>query len=345
MKKQYILFGAGDEGRKLLSSLNPDKVFCFADNDPAKVGTIIDGKKVISFDELLSIHRKYTIVISVSKRYAKYVKLQLIKHRIFATKKLWMPINYKVEQLKNKYRGQRCFIVCPGPSLRFEDLDKLHDYNEICFSCNKIYKAFNKTNWRPKFYVAIDPFLLLKEIENLVSLNIENLFIRRNFYSNDCLRRLKEYRPENFDTSILDKENVFLLSCRLSSWDYTKIPKFSKDPSQFIYSSGTVTFAMLQLAFYMGFKKIYIIGADNDFSDVMKGNDKNHYFIKDYYKKGENNSYLYDEESIKSIIIRSEKSFISVKRHAYFTKTKVYNATRGGKLEIFRRVDFDTLFN
>lgn len=64
-EKRIILFGAGTIGRQALKHFGCPKVFCFVDNDAAKVGTEIDGVSVISFAELKKIHESYQIVISV----------------------------------------------------------------------------------------------------------------------------------------------------------------------------------------------------------------------------------------------------------------------------------------
>ena len=59
-------------------------------------------------------------------------------------------------ELKDKYKGKRCFIVCNGPSLKASDLDVLHKNNELTFASNKIDKILNQTDWRPTFYVVTD---------------------------------------------------------------------------------------------------------------------------------------------------------------------------------------------
>ena len=60
----------------------------------------------------------------------------------------------KVAGLKDIHKGQRCFIVGNGPSLKIEDLDLLKD--EITFACNKIFLAFTETEWRPTYYSVLD---------------------------------------------------------------------------------------------------------------------------------------------------------------------------------------------
>ena len=58
--------------------------------------------------------------------------------------------------LKDIHKNKRCFIVANGPSLQAQDLDFLENNNEITFGMNRIFKMFNKTNWRPTYYVCED---------------------------------------------------------------------------------------------------------------------------------------------------------------------------------------------
>ncbi len=66
MDKQYILYGAGVVGKRLLHRLGKDKVAYFCDNN--KRGETIGEVPVISTEELSRIHSKYTVVVSVEKK-------------------------------------------------------------------------------------------------------------------------------------------------------------------------------------------------------------------------------------------------------------------------------------
>lgn len=56
--------------------------------------------------------------------------------------------------IRNRYLGQRCFVLGNGPSLTVSDLELLKD--EVTFAANKIYLCFGETNWRPTFYSVED---------------------------------------------------------------------------------------------------------------------------------------------------------------------------------------------
>ena len=57
---------------------------------------------------------------------------------------------------KDIYTGQRCFLIGNGPSLRAEDLTRLHEAGEITFAFNRVYNIFEQTPWRPTFYISQD---------------------------------------------------------------------------------------------------------------------------------------------------------------------------------------------
>ena len=98
----------------------------------------------------------------------------------------------------------------------------------------------------------------------------------------------------------------------------------------------------------MGFKKIYLIGFDQNYKVSLdqEGNVvTNDKVEKDYF------SDKYKNEKTDDLLLPNlyemNKAFISV---AHYINNgdidlEVYNATRGGMLEVFPRVDLDEVFN
>lgn len=120
-------------------------------------------------------------------------------------------------------------------------------------------------------------------------------------------------------------------------------PSFSEDISVYVGNGATVVYTAIQFAVYMGIKEIYLIGVDHHFhtSKTADGKiviDPN---AKDYFSKEYNN----DKEKLP--IPNTELStftFIAAKEYADSHGIKIFNATRGGKLEVYPRVNFDELF-
>ena len=83
--------------------------------------------------------------------------VHLLNKAKFYLNRLGIPTSlndWKLQQLKNRYSGKRCFIIGSGPSMKIEYLDRLQ--NEFTFSANQIFKIFNQTNWCPTLYVKAD---------------------------------------------------------------------------------------------------------------------------------------------------------------------------------------------
>ena len=225
--------------------------------------------------------------------------------------------NIKVDDLSkfhNRHEGERCFIVATGPSLRVDDLDILYKNNVCCISVNSIYNVFDKTNWRPKYY-GISDLIGYKEMEqNILAMDVENKFIMDAIWDEN-----KHMQEKGFYRWHMNVENE-------QSWN----PDFSDDINRGFFVGKTVTYDFaLQFAVYLGFKEIYLLGVDCNY---VKGSENNH-FTKS------NKPDYFDHQEDKMIM-----AYQSAKRYADSHGIKIYNATRGGMLEVFERVDFDSLF-
>jgi hypothetical protein len=229
--------------------------------------------------------------------------------------------NPRIEQFRDLHFGKRCFIVATGPSLNMEDLECLRRNKEICISMNMIFRAFLKTNWRPDYFVVEDPHGLQLFGDEFVKLDIKNKFIS-DLYSPFWNKK--------------NPHNIYKYHISLERYK-PDMPKFSDDFTKGIYCGFTVVYSCLQIASYMGFKEIYLIGTDFEFKE-NRIEDNNH-FVKDYYgsqKQLVRNAYYHTDE----ILLAYQKAYEYAEEH----DIKIYNATRGGKLEIFERVNFDSLF-
>lgn len=224
--------------------------------------------------------------------------------------------NAEIEKFHNIHQGQRCFIVATGPSLRMDDLDLLKREHEICISMNHIFQAFAMTDWRPDYYV-MDDWTELRDNKTRIDTwkSVKAKFV------GDTLEEFWK---------VLHGEDVY---CYHKNYEYciNRLPKFSDDFSRRSYASGTVTYTCLQLAAYMGFKKIYLLGVD---------------FTYGGQQKNINYGHFYKEDKLEGIgfVKQVTSAYESAKKYADAHGMEIYNATRGGKLEIFERVEFDRVF-
>ena len=227
---------------------------------------------------------------------------------------------------KNCHTGARCFLIGNGPSLCAEDLTCLYEKGEICFGFNRIYNIFDQTQWRPTYYISQDEKMLQGCKKSVEREELGIKFIPIN---------LKWYHGIR-----LSKAIWFLM--KSPQQENEKPLEFSDDPSKVIYNSSTGMYTAAQFAAFMGIKEIYLIGVDHHFhisqnnnGDIIVDNS-----VKDYF------SEKYNEDKDNLYIPNTEKStltYIAMKEQCDKRGIKVYNATRGGKLEVFPRVDFDSI--
>lgn len=227
--------------------------------------------------------------------------------------------------LKNMHSSERGFIIGNGPSLNAGDLAKLNEHNEVTFAFNRIYNIFDQTLWRPTYYFSQDQKILAgcyKEVEN-ISAGMKFIPAEMKWY---------------YDIDI-DGVNYF----HIINSEKDGKPLFSDNIARYVVNSKTVVFTAIQFAVYMGIKEIYLIGVDHHFHTSM--NSKGELIIdsnaKDYFSE----DYNKDKESL--YIPNTDLStltYIAAKEYSDAHGIKIYNSTRGGKLEVFPRVDFDSLF-
>ena len=237
------------------------------------------------------------------------------KRRNGRTDKKFLPL----KEFKNIHENERCFIICTGPSLTLDDVNKLK--NEYTFSMNSIIKLFDQTDWRPTYYVIEDPRACFKLNDELKKWNLNKMFTADFTAGESCMEpdltdKFIQYPLDllnHYYPGIIKKPNVYL---------------FSDDPYAIVYDGTSVTYSAMQIAAYMGFREIYLLGCDCDYSGG-----KQHFM--DYGLKTETAN---DPES------KAIAAYTTAKKYADEHGIKIYNATRGGKLEVFDRVDLDSLF-
>lgn len=340
MDKKYVLFGAGDAGRKLLNLLDKRKVIAFVDNNKELSGKYICGIPIEPPEYLNMISTEICVVISVFGEFQKAIVEQLhqmqIENYILPSdllKKIEVSSDGRLKSLQGKFKGKRCFLIGTGPSLTVKDLNTLKEHNEITFASNKIFKIFAQTTWRPLLYCISDIDVFAHYYEQICSLDIPFQFLV-NMKNTKYERDLDKMKLEGNNKYIFNifKEEIF------DDVNGKNIPKFSTEPDRYVVDGGiTVTYSMLQWAYFLGFKDVFLLGVDFDYGD-LSGNDANKmdHFCKDYMEQGEVVNYPKISESLAAYKVANDFA----NAHDFH----IFNATRGGKLEVFKRVNFDTLF-
>ncbi len=222
--------------------------FCFAYKDPLSmyIATIAEQENIVikyAEGESGKKFRKMLVLSVLTEEEKRMLRLgypdaELIY--IGENNSLYNEENKELLKYKGVHKGDRCFIVGNGPSITAHDLDMLAENGEICFGVNRVYLGFEQTKWRPDYYVTVDEMIVASGLEGMKEYNCPK-FVRRiyNVTSNN--------------------EGVELFDPIVQPLDGTS---FSDDISKGIYMGDTVVYEAVQIAAYMGFSEIYLIGVD-----------------------------------------------------------------------------------
>ena len=220
-----------------------------------------------------------------------------------------------ISRFHNVHKGERCFVMGNGPSLKTMDLSPLA--YERTFGLNRIYLAFDKLGFNTSYFVAINKLVLQQ-----FGLDIQQLPMPK-FIS--------------WDLRHLVKPSADLMYVRSRAR-----PSFSYDLRRGAWEGATVTYMALQLAYFMGFQQAILIGVDHEFQtkgpahkEVTSERDDPDHFAPEYFGKGVR-WQLPDLEVSEFAYGLAKEGFEKVGR-------SVLDATAGGKLNVFPKVSYEAV--
>jgi len=233
-----------------------------------------------------------------------------------------------LEAFRDRHRGQRCFVLGTGPSLH--DIDPAPLCDEVTFGVNAVFLVEEWLGFQPTYY-AVDDFLVyddrFQEIKDRV-------------VDSTC------FFPKQFACHGFDRPNHHYVRMLYELDENSEWPAFSHDAGRMAWYGGTVTYFCLQLAWFMGFHEVVLLGMDHSYvtpQDVIRrgrvmtsqGPDPNHCH-PDYFGPGHR---FADPRTD-----RMDKAYRVARQSFEEGGRRIVNATVGGKLEIFERVDYRSLF-
>ena len=151
-----------------------------------------------------------------------------------------------IETYKNLHSGQSCFILGTGPSLAQIDPEILS--GEITFGMNLLCKTANKRGFKPSYYVAEDRHILEYCSEDIAALTSCKVFLPN--YARQIIRQTPN--------------QIHVNSVRYESGK-AELPCFGLNADRRIWLTGSAAYMAMQLAYYMGFSTIYLLGFDHDY--------------------------------------------------------------------------------
>jgi len=216
-------------------------------------------------------------------------------------------------RFKDIHKGESCFIIGNGPSLNKMDLSPLKNYHT--FGLNKIYLMKERVDLNLSYHVAVNPLVILQSVTEFEALSCPTFLSYRSAHN-----IIKDLNHVNF----LSTNGSYL---------------FQTDLRKQMDEGCTVTYVAMQIAYYMGFTTVFLIGVDHNFTtngnpneqQLLQGSDINH-FHPNYFSNNE--WHLPDLEG-------SELAYYMARFFFHRNGRKIYDATIDGKLRIFPKISFE----
>ena len=224
----------------------------------------------------------------------------------------------RLNSFRDRHIGERCFIIGNGPSLKQTDLSLLS--NETTFGMNRIYLLFEELGFSTTYFFAINTLVIEQCAPEIRILPMPKFLTWRS----------RPWMSEDPGAIFIDT-------------DYRGKESFSVDLTGRVFEGGTVTYVALQTAYWMGFQEVILVGVDHSYSTegpanatvVSQSEDPNH-FHPEYFGRG----FRWQLPDLEA----SERSYLMARTAFEADGRKIVDATVGGQLEVFQKVEYLSLF-
>lgn len=242
----------------------------------------------------------------------------------------------KNKDIHGRHSGERCFILCNGPSVNGQKLNGLKD--EIVISVSNGYRHNFYAEIAPKYHLiphfTFGSFTIEDALVWLGEMD-ERLKCEIVFVSTQQMQLVESEKK-------LGKQNVRYFFDQGDFTKYETIPEFTRC----IPGAKSAPILAIMLAMYMGFENIYLIGVDHDW--FIKKNYRYAFGVTSFDGKDAGvdaggampNMRLADELPNASALWLQYRA---LNRIAKANKIQIYNATLGGALDEFERVDINSI--
>ncbi len=231
----------------------------------------------------------------------------------------------RLRKFKDIHKGEKCILLCNGPSLNQVDFSRIDKSRFVLFGLNKIYLGFERLGIQPRYIAAVNRKVVQQSKDQFNELPITKFI---SMYAAGYWIRESPY--------------TYLLNT-------TSLPKFprrfSEDICEYIHEGRTVTHVALQIIYYMGFSEVYIVGMDHRFSQhvvgkenqasVLHGEDKDH-FDPAYFGHGQ----TWDLPDL----VNSEISYRAALDVYRAHDRNIFDCTIDGACTIFPRLDIESIY-
>jgi hypothetical protein len=221
---------------------------------------------------------------------------------------------------RNMHEKDRVFLIGNGPSLRDTNLDLIKDEHSIAM--NKISLIYPFTTWRPSYYLYTADNINNRiwgekwklSVNEAVSYPGTTSFVWRAFAD-----------------KVVSRPNIVWMD-NVTEFDIGEEGTFSTNAAQWISKTGTSMTGALRLAYFMGFKQVFLLGCDLNWKTTTGTEEDPNHFDRSYSAR------IPDGERERLRMRRTHEYAYQFFRDA---GREVYNATHRTLLDVYPLVDFE----
>lgn len=273
------------------------------------------------------------------KQIAKYflppgVLDSLRSARAYASNRKHFPILAQNRRFQDMHRGERCFIVCNGPSINTQDLKALK--GEVVISVSSGYHHPDYQEYSPRYHCTPQLTMSSQFTEDIAVRWFQEM--HAGIGNAEVFHSIQE-APLIARHGLYPGRRVNFL-CMAGS--FSSNPKQQMDLTKIAPGVTTVPIMALMIALYMGFKEIYLIGVDHD---SYRSRVYNYFYDPSRQFGGGVAGFTgpVDTPVAEELLIYHQifMQYRALRSIAQARGITIYNATRGGALEEFPRIDLD----
>lgn len=243
-----------------------------------------------------------------------------------------------LEDYVDRHKGERCFVVGNGPSLNEIDMTKLK--SEITFGSNRVFLGYKKWGFNFTYWGMED------------RLQVEGY---HDEYEIGVPAETPKFVPFDYVTFSKMPNTTYMPLLYGNGRTFPgglRFPAFSNRPDC-LFHGFTITFSLIQLAALMGFSEIYLIGTDHNYglgakklATTMSGDDGGTWSADDAGVATHfDSSYTTgDKQFVKPRPVNAELAYACARQWYDMRDLTIKNATPGSHLDVYERVDFESLF-
>jgi hypothetical protein len=234
---------------------------------------------------------------------------------------------------ENKHKNKRAFVIVNGPSLTNQNIQILKD--DITFVVSGFFKHKVIDTWQPTYYSILDKSFFDNSNDSLLFFKQLNEKIKESIFFIPLFRGYKS----NIKNNLLPKDKTFYIAS-------SGLPDDNIDLTKIVQSFQSVSSFALAQAIYMGCNPIYLLGFDHDYL-ANQGPDKHFYQgatipnKESTYKTAISKMYPYDD--IMATCHKLWQNYRHLNVAANKRGIKIYNATKGGYLDVFERIEYESI--